>query len=79
MQKTCHGWTGHLPSRDNFSERLYEKKLTRLPKPTAFSHAQILQNIAFANLDCLPSTESTRLLASHSVYTKFARLGKRPF
>ena len=35
MEKSCPGQEGHPPSRVNFTERLYEKKLTPLPKPRA--------------------------------------------
>ena len=42
MEKSCPGKAGHPPSRVNFSERLYEKKLTPLPEPTALAHALIV-------------------------------------
>ena len=35
MEKSCPGQEGHPPSRVNFIERLYEKKLTPLPEPRA--------------------------------------------
>ena len=35
MEKSCPGQEGHPPSRVNFTERLYEKKVDPLPEPRA--------------------------------------------
>ena len=51
MEKSCPGKEGHPPSRVNFSERLYEKKVD------PFARA----NSARACSDCLALTELTRL------------------
>ena len=49
MEKSCPGQEGHPPSRVNFTERLYEKKLTPVPEPrdnfpitTELAHALIV-------------------------------------
>ena len=49
MEKSCPGKEGHPPSRVNFSERLYEKKVD------PFARA----NSACACSDCLALTELT--------------------
>ena len=66
MEKSCPGKEGHPPSRVNFSERLYEKKVD------PFSRA----NSARACSDCLALTELTRLGEPKCLYgEKLARLG----
>ena len=57
MEKSCPGKEGHPPSRVNFSDRLYEKKVDPYARA----------NSARACYDCLALTEFTRL-ASQSVY-----------
>lgn len=34
LRPRLYGYAGHLPSRDNLRERLYEKNLTQLPEPS---------------------------------------------
>ena len=69
MEKSCRGKEGHPPSRVNFSERLYEKKVD------PFARA----NSARACSDCLALTELTRLGEAKCLYgEKFARLGGQP-
>jgi len=69
MEKSCPGQEGHPPSRVNFTERLYEKKLTPLPEPRA-------ENRARACSECLALTKLTRLGEPKCLYgEKLARLG----
>ena len=43
MEKSCPGKDGHLPSRVNFSERSYEKKVDPLMlEPTVLAHDLIV-------------------------------------
>ena len=66
MEKSCPGKEGHHPSRVNFSERLFEKKID------PFARA----NSARACSDCLALTELTCLGESKCLYgEKLARLG----
>ena len=66
MEKSCPGKEGHPPSRVNFSERLYEKKVD------PFARA----NSACACSDCLALTELTRLGEPKCLFgEKLARLG----
>ena len=51
MEKSCTGKEGHLPSRVNFSERLYNKNVDPFART----------NSARACSDCLALTELTRL------------------
>ena len=70
MEKSCPGKEGHPPSRVNFSERLYEKKIY------PFSQA----NSARACSDFLTLTEWTRLGEPKCLYEeKLARLGGLPY
>ena len=66
MEKSCLGKEGHPPSRVNFSERLYEKKVN------LFARA----NSVRACSDCLALTELTRLGEPKCLYEeKLTRLG----
>ena len=66
MEKSCPAKGGHPPSRVNFSERLYEKKVD----PFARS------NSARACSDCLALTELSWLGEPKCLYgEKLARLG----
>ena len=66
MEKICPGKEGYPPSRVNFSERLYEKKVD------PFGRA----NSARAYSDCLTLMELTRLGEPKCLYgEKLARLG----
>ena len=66
MEKICPGKEGHPPSRVNFSERLYEKKVY------PFARA----NSTRACFDCLDLTELTRLGEPKCLYEeKLAQLG----
>ena len=64
MEKRCNGKEGHPPSRVNFSERLYEKKVDPFARASS------------ACSDCLALTELTRLGEPKCLYgEKLARLG----
>ena len=66
MEKSCPDKEGHPPSRVNFSERLYEKKVD------LFARA----NSTRACYDFLALTELTRLGEPKCLYgEKLARLG----
>ena len=66
MEKSCPMKEGHPPSRVNFSERLYEKKVDPLAQA----------NSARACSDCLALTELTRLGEPRCLYgEKLAQLG----
>ena len=70
MEKSCPDKEGHPPSRVNFSERLYEKKVD------LFARA----NSARACSDFLALTKLTRLGEPKCLYgEKLARLGGSPF
>ena len=66
MEKSCPGKEGHPPSRVNFSERLYEKKVD------PFARA----NSSRACSDCRVLTELTRQGEPKCLYgEKLGRLG----
>ena len=70
MEKSCRGKEGHPPSRVNFSEHLYGKKVD------PFARA----NSARACSDCLALMELTWLGEPKCLYgEKFAQLGRSPF
>ena len=70
MEKSCPGQEGHPPSRVNFTERLYEKKVD------PFARAKRDDNRARVCSDCLALTELTRLGELKCLYgEKLARLG----
>ena len=73
MQKRSSGQEGHPPSRVNFSERLYEKKLTPFARVNSWlsNHKS-----ARACSDRLALTELTLLGEPECLYgEKLARLG----
>ena len=66
MEKSGHEKEGHPPSRVNFSERLYEKKVDPFARV----------NSARTCSDCVALTKLTRLGEQKSLYgEKLARLG----
>ena len=70
MKESCPGQEGHPPSRVNFSERLYEKKLTPLPESRAgraCSDRLALTELLLLTLLCEPKC---------SFGEKLARLGR---
>ena len=74
MEKSCPGQEGHPPRRVNFSERLYEKKVSDhfARVKSWLSNA----NSARACSDRLALTELTRLGEPKCLYgEKLARLG----
>ena len=73
MEKSCPGQEGHPPSRVNFTERLYEKKVD----PSARAKSSLSNNNrARACSDRLSLTELTRLGEPKCLYgEKLARLG----
>ena len=64
MEKSCPGQDGHPPSRVNFSEHLYEKKVDPFAQVKSWLSND---NSARTCSDRLALTELTRL-ASQSVY-----------
>ena len=58
MEKSCHGQDGHPPSRVNFSERLYEKKVDPFARVKSWLSND---NSACACSDHLALTELTWL------------------
>ena len=77
MEKSCPGQEGHPPSRVNFSERLYERKVD----PSARVKSWLCNdNSARACSGRLSLTELTRLGELKCLYgEKLARLGGRPY
>ena len=71
MEKSCPGQEGHPPSRVNFTERLYEKKVDPSARVKSW-----LCNDNSARACRLSLTELTRLGVSKCLYgEEFARLG----
>ena len=73
MEKRCPGQEGHPPSRVNFSESLYEKKVNHIARvKSRLSN----DNNARAWSDRLTLTELTRLGEPKCLYgEKLAQLG----
>ena len=73
MEKSCPGQEGHPPSRINFSERLYEKKVDPFARVKSWLSND---NSARAISDRLALTELTRLGEPKCLYgEKLAWLG----
>ena len=77
MKKSCPGQESHPPSRGNFTERLYERKLTPLLESRAgFAMTTVLTHGSAR----LSLTELTRLgEPKYSYGEKLARLRGRPY
>ena len=77
MEKSCLGEEGHPPSRVNFTERLYERKV----EPSARVKSWLCNdNSGRACSDRLSFTELTRLGEPKCLYgEKLARVGGRPY
>ena len=77
MEKRCPEQEGHPPSRVNFTERLYEKKVD----PSARAKSWLSNNNrARTCSDRLSLTELTRLGEPKCLYgEKLARLGGWPY
>ena len=73
MEKSCPGKEGHPPSRVNFSERLYEKKVDPFARVKSWLSND---NSARACSDRLALTELTQLGEPKCLYGEtLARLG----